>query len=128
MQIAIGKGKQPGDHIALIALLAFLFQIHASLRGDQGFDVVGLPEGFHAHVVVNQQVNVLQIGAGKAVLRHLAHAAILGVAAEKPGQNRADLGLAFAAASFDDHHALALVAGDQAIADVFLQGGDVVLV
>ena len=35
------------------------------------------------------------------------------------------LTLAFTAVAFDDHHPLTLVAGDQAVADVFLQGGDV---
>ena len=73
-------------------------------------------------------MDVLQIGAGKAVFGHLAHAAVLGIAAKQMGQDGADLRLALAAVALDDHHALSLVAGDQAVADVFLQGGNVVIV
>ena len=65
-------------------------------------------------------MDVLQIGAGKAVFGHLAHAAVLGVATKEMGQNGADLRLALATAALDDHHALSLVAGNQAVADVFL--------
>ena len=71
---------------------------------------------------------MLQIGTGKAVLRDLADAAILHVAAEQPGQHHTDLRLTLTAASLDDHHALALVAGDQAVADELLHGGDVLRV
>ena len=120
LQVAVGKRQQPGEHPALIALPALLFQIHAPLRGDQRLDVVGLTQGFHAHVVVDQQMDVLEICLGKAVLGHLAHAAVLGIAAKQMGQNGADLRLALATAALDDHHALSLVAGNQAVADVFL--------
>ena len=120
LEIAIAECQQPGEHPALIALPALLFQIHAPLRGDQRLDVVGLMQGFHAHVVVDQQMDVLQIGAGKAVLGHLAHAAVLGVAPKQMGQNGADLRFALAATALNDHHALSLVAGNQAVADVFL--------
>ena len=71
---------------------------------------------------------MLQIGTGKAVLRDLADAAILHVAAEQPGQHHTDLRLALAAVALDDHHALALVAGDQAVPDELLHCGDVLRV
>ena len=73
-------------------------------------------------------MDVLQIGAGKAVFGHLAHAAVLGVATKEMRQNGADLRLALAATALNDHHALALVAGDQAVTNVFLQGGNVILI
>ena len=46
--------------------------------------------------------------------------AILHVAAEQPGQHHTDLRLALAAVALDDHHALALIAGNQAVADELL--------
>ena len=55
-------------------------------------------------------------------------AAILHIAAEQPGQHHADLRLALAAAALNDHHALPLVAGDQAIADKLLHCGNVLRV
>ena len=71
---------------------------------------------------------MLQIGTGKSVLGYFPDAAILHVGAEQSSQHSADLTLAFTAVAFDDHHPLALVAGDQAVADVFLQGGNVLRV
>jgi len=71
---------------------------------------------------------VLQVSTGEAVLRDLADAAILHVAAEQPGQHHTDLRLALAAVALDDHHALALIAGNQAVADELLHGGDVLRV
>ena len=71
---------------------------------------------------------MLQVSTGEAVLRDLADAAILHVAAEQPGQHHTDLRLALAAVALDDHHALALVAGDQAVPDELLHCGDVLRV
>ena len=125
MQIAVAEGEKPGIHPSLIALSAFLFQIHPPLRGDERLDIVGLLERFHAHVVVNHQVNMLKICTGKTVFGYLSNAAILGIAAKNPGEYRADLRLSFAAVALDDHHALSFIAGNQAVADVFLKSENV---
>ena len=66
---------------------------------------------------------MLQIGTGKSVLRYFPNAAILHVGAEQSSQHSADLRLAFAAVALNDHHPLTFVAGNQAVADVFLQVG-----
>ena len=71
---------------------------------------------------------MFQISAGKTVLGNFADAAVLHVAAEQGGQHRADLALTLAAIALNDHHALSLVAGDQAVADIFLQSGNVLRV
>ena len=52
------------------------------LRGHDGLDIVGLAQGFHPHIVVHAEQGVLQVSTGEAVLRDLADAAILHVAAE----------------------------------------------
>ncbi len=72
-------------------------------------------QGFHPHIIVHTKQGVFEVSTGEAVLRDLADAAILHVAAEQPGQHHTDLRLALAAVAFNDHHALALVAGDQAV-------------
>ena len=128
LQVAIAECQQPGAHPSLIALLAFTLQIHFTLCGDDGFDIVGLPQGLHPHIIVHTQQNVFQVGAGKTVLGNFADAAVLHVAAEQGGQHRADLALTLAAIALNDHHALSLVAGDQAVADIFLQSGNVLRV
>ena len=71
---------------------------------------------------------MLQVSTGKSVLGYFPDAAILHVGAEQSSQNSADLRLALAAAALNDHHPLSLVAGNQAVADIFLQGGDVLRV
>ena len=101
MQIAIRKRQQTRIHPALIALLAFLFQIHLVLRGNDGLDVIGLFQRFHAHIVVNHQVDVFQIGAGEAILGHLADASIFRTTSEQMRKNRSNLALSFAAAALD---------------------------
>ena len=71
---------------------------------------------------------MLQICTGESVLRYFPNAAILHVSTEQTAQNSADLGLALAAVSLNDHHALPLVAGDQAVADKLLQSNNVLRV
>ena len=125
MQIAIRKRQQTRIHPALIALFALLFQIHLVLRGNDGLDIVGLFQRFHAHIVVNHQVNVFQIGAGKPILGHLADASVLHIASKQMRKHCSNLAFSFSAAALDEHHPLSLVAGNQAISDIFLQAGDI---
>jgi len=61
------------------------------LGGHDGLDVVGLPQRLHPHIIIHAQQNVFQVGAGKAVFRNFADAAILHVAAEKRNQHSTDL-------------------------------------
>ena len=91
MQIAVGERQQAGKHPALIALLALAFQINLTLGGHDGLDIVGLSQCFHPHIIIHAQQNVFQVGAGKAVFRNFADAAILHVAAEKRNQHSTDL-------------------------------------
>ena len=71
---------------------------------------------------------MFQIGTGKPVLGYFPDAAILHVGTEQSSQHSADLRLALAAVALNDHHPLSLIAGNQAVADIFLQGGDVLRV
>ena len=68
---------------------------------------------------------MLQVSTSKSVLRYFPDAAVLHVGAEQSPQHSADLALALAAVALNDHHPLSLIAGNQAVADVFLQGGNV---
>ena len=68
---------------------------------------------------------MLQVGAGKSVFGNFPHAAVLGIGTEQFGQHIADLAFPFAAAAFDHQHFLSGVAGDQAVADEFLERGNV---
>ena len=68
---------------------------------------------------------MFQVSPGKAVLGNFADAAVLHVGAKQLGQYHADLTLAFAAPALDDHHPLALVAGNEAVPDKLLNCGDI---
>ena len=125
MQIAVGERQQTRIHPALIALFALLFQIHLVLRGNDGLDIVGLFQRFHAHIVVNHQVNVFQIGAGKPILGHLSDASVLRIASKQMRKHCSNLAFSFSAAALDEHHPLSLVAGNQAVSDVLLQAGNI---
>src|SRR5699024_8491079 len=69
-----------------------------------------------------------QVSTGKSVLRYFPDAAVLHVGTEQRSQHSADLALALAAVAFNHHYPLSLVAGNQAVADIFLQGGNVLRV
>ena len=58
---------------------------------------------------------MFQVGPGKTVLRDFADAAVLHISAEQLGQHHADLTFALAAPALDNHHPLALVAGNEAV-------------
>ena len=68
LQVAVAERQQTGAHPPLITLLALTLQIHLALRSDDGFDIVGLTQCLHPHIVIDTQQNVFQVGAGKAVL------------------------------------------------------------
>lgn len=82
----------------------------------------------HFHIVIHKKMNVLQIGAGKPVVGDFCNAAVLHIAAKQPRQHGTDLRFSFAALALEDHHALPLGAGNEAIADILLKGGNVLRV
>ncbi len=123
LQVAVAEGQKPRGHPSLVALSALFLQIHLALGRDHGLYVVGLAQCLDLHIVVHHQENVLQVGPGKAVFGDFGDAAILHIAAEQPRRDGSDLTFALAAAALDDHHPLSLCAGDEAVAEIFLQRG-----
>ena len=80
---------------------------------------------FQLHVVIHHQQLVLQIGAGEGAALHLGDATVFQVAAEQLLHHHADAALALAAVALEQHHHLPAVRRDQAVAEVFLQGQNV---
>ena len=124
-QIAVGKGQKPDVHLALIALLALALQVHRHFGGDEGLEIVRGFQRFQLHVVIHHQQLVLQIGAGEGAALHLGDAAVFQVAAEHFLHHHADAALALAVVALEQHHHLPAVCRNQAVAEVFLQGQDV---
>ena len=71
---------------------------------------------------------MFQIGAGKPILGYFPDAPVFHIRSEDAAEHRADLRFPLTAAALYDHHALTLVAGNQAVAEKFLQGGNVLWV
>ena len=84
--------------------------------------------GTHFHTIIHKKMNVFQIGAGKPVVGNFGDAAVLHIAAKQPRQHRTDLRFSLAALALEDHHALPFGAGNEAIADILLKGGNVLRV
>ena len=61
LQVAVAERQQPGAHPSLIALLALALQIHLALGGNDGFDIVGLTQRLHPHIIVHTQQNLFQV-------------------------------------------------------------------
>ena len=62
-----------------------------SLGGDDGFYIVGLAQGFHPHIIVHAQKDMLQASTGKPVLGYFPDAAVLHIGTKQSSQHSADL-------------------------------------
>ncbi len=111
--------------LALVALLALFLQVHGQFRRDDGFQIVGLREPLGLHVVVHHQQRMLQIGAGEAVGLHLVQVPVHHVVTENGSEHRPDPALALTAFAHQHQHLLGLGRGDQAVAHILLQRGNV---
>ena len=88
----------------------------------------GVVRDLCGHGIVDHQQAAFQIGTGKTVVLHFLDAAVAGGISHELFQHQSDAGLALAALADNEHHLLPLGAGDQAVAQIFLQGGDVGIV
>ena len=68
---------------------------------------------------------MFQVSTSEPILGHLADASVLHIAPEQVRKHRPNLAFSFSAAALDEHHPLSLVAGNQAVSDIFLQAGDI---
>ena len=114
--------------MSLVALDTLALQVQLSLGGHDGLNIIRLGQGVHVHVIVDHQQAAFQIGTGKAVVLHFLDTAVAGSIPHEPFQYQPDSGFTLAALANDEHHLLAFGAGDKAIAQIFLQGGDVSIV
>ena len=127
-QRSVAETEEPGVNVTLVALDTLALQVQLGFGGHDGLDIVGLGQGVHVHVIVDHQQAALQIGAGKTVVFDFLDAAVAGGISHEPFQHQPDSGFALAALANDEHHLLPFGAGDKAVAQIFLQGGDVGIV
>lgn len=106
-------------------LLTFSFQVQRQLGSDDGFNVVGLGQGLQLHVIIHHHQQMLQIRSGEGTDFHLLNASGIHVVSQQGAHHEANSGLTLAAFAHQEQHLLSLGGRDQAVAHVFLQGGDV---
>ena len=124
-QRPVAEAEEAGVEAALVALHALALKVHLALGGDDGLDVVRLGQGAHVHVVVHHQQLVFEVGAAEAVVLHLLYAGHVHAVAEQRAHDEPDAALAIAALADEQQHLLPLGRGYEAVAQVLLQGGDV---
>ena len=127
-QRTVAEAEKPGVDVPLVALDTLALQVQLGLGGHDGLDIIRLGQGVHVHIIVDHQQAAFQIGAGKTVILHFLDAAIAGGISHEPFQYQPDAGLALAALADNEHHLLSFGAGNQAVAQILLQGGDVGIV
>ena len=122
---AVAEDHESGEQPALVALLTFSFQVQRQLGSDDGFNVVGLGQGLQLHVIIHHHQQMLQIRSGEGTDFHLLNASGIHVVSQQGAHHEANSGLTLAAFAHQEQHLLSLGGRDQAVAHVFLQGGDV---
>ena len=127
-QRTVAETEEPGIDVPLVALDTLALQVQLGLGGHDGLDIIGFWQGVHVHVIIDHQQAAFQIGTGKAVVLNLLDAAVAGSISHEPFEHQPDAGLALAALADNEHHLLPFGAGDEAVAQIFLQGGDVGIV
>ena len=127
-QRTVAEAEEPGVNVALVALDTLALQVQLGFGGHDGLNIIRLGQGVHVHVVVDHQQAAFQIGAGKTVILHFLDAAVAGGISHESLEHQPDAGLALAALADNEHHLLPFGAGDQAVAQILLQGGDVGIV
>jgi hypothetical protein len=124
-QRTIAKAEKPGVDVALVALDALAFNVHLGFCGHDGFDIVGLGQGVHVQIIIHHEQTVLKVSTSKAAGFNFLDAAIADRIAHQVLQHQTDAGFAFTAFAEQEHHLLTFGAGDKAVAEVFLQGRNV---
>ena len=73
-QRTVAEAEKAHIKLALIALNALALHVHLALRSHDGFDIVGLGQGAHVHIVIHHQELVFQVRTAEPVALHLLDA------------------------------------------------------
>ena len=70
----VSEAEEPDIELALVTLDALALHVHFALGRDDGFDIIGLGQGAHVHIIVHHQELVFQIRTAEPVALHLLDA------------------------------------------------------
>ena len=121
----VAEAEEPDIELALVTLNALALHVHFALGRDDGFDIIGLGQGAHVHIIVHHQELVFQIRAAEPVALDLLDAGGVHAVAQQRAHDQPDAAFAFAALTDEHEHFLPLGGGQQAVTQKLLQGGNV---
>ena len=125
-QRTVAEAEETHIELALVALDALALHVHLALRGHDGFDIIGLGQCAHVHIVVHHQELVLQVRTAEPVALHLLDAGGIHAVTQQRAHDQSDAAFALAALADEHEHFLPLGGGQQTVAEEFLQGGNIV--
>ena len=124
-KVAIAEADETNVQQTLDSLLVLPLDAQTVLGGDDGLDVPCFGQRHHVQVVIDHDQLVLQICTGKAVRFDAEDGFGVRGFPEQLLQQQADAGFSLAALAGHDQHLLRLGRRDQKIAEIFLQGQNV---
>ena len=124
-KVAIAEADETNVQQALDSLLVLPLDAQTVLGGDDGLDVPCFGQSHHVQIVIDHDQLVLQICTGKAVRFDAEDGFGVRGFPEQLLQQQADAGFSLAALAGHDQHLLRLGRRDQEIAEIFLQGQNV---
>ena len=110
----------------MVTLDALALHVHFALGRDDGFDIVGLGQGAQIHIIVHHQEFVLQVRTAEPVALHLLDAGGIHAVTQQRAHDQSDAAFALAALADEHEHFLPLGGWQQAVAEEFLQGGNII--
>ena len=124
-KVAVAEADETNVQQALHSLLILPLDAQTVFGGDDGLDVPGFGQSHHVQIVIDHDQLILQICTGKAVRFDAEDGFGVRGFPEQLLQQQADAGFSFAALAGHDQHLLRLGRRDQKIAEIFLQGQNV---
>ena len=124
-QCPVAKAEEAYIKQPLIALFSLPFQIHPQFCCHNGFYIVGFGQGVHVQIIVQHEQLALQVGSGETVVFYFLDGSGVHVEPENGVHHHTDAAFALAALADQHKHFLPLGGGNQAVAQILLQGGNI---
>ena len=114
-QRTVAETEEANIKLALIALNALALHIHFALRSHDRFDIIGLGQGAHVHIVVHHQELVFQIRAAEPVALNLLDAGGIHAVTQQRAHDQSDAAFALTALADKHEHFLPLCSWQQTV-------------
>ena len=124
-QCSVAEAEKTHIKLPLITLFFLPFQIHPQFCCHDGFYIVGFGQGVHVQIIVHHEQLALQVSSGETVVFYLLDRSGVHVEPENGVHHHTDPAFALSALADQHEHFLALGGGNQAVAQILLQSGNI---